>query len=189
MGLLHSINSTKILLAGQSYWKVLFTSGKTLSELDTKLDTKLAIVRELDFQAMGGRFPQVPAFDPTKNMTTRKVEWLEDVVASGDAAHIKELILCTPQGDAHLPVVEPYSAFQFKRGTISMFGGERLLQAQVIGVVTDKETGECTASIWDVNEQKLYEDFQTTLFNFGSWREGAIAPGALNYEMMGIRLG
>lgn len=160
----------KTIFTGQSYWKVRLTSGKEVSELGTKVEHVI--------------HPQTGKLVARK----RKIEWLEDITASGDNAHIKELILCTPRGDAHMPISEPYTAFQLHRGFASLFTGERMLLAQIIGRVDDKETGACTAAIWDVQEQRLYIDHHTTVSSFSAWRPGVAAVGALSLEVVGVRL-
>ncbi len=160
----------KTIFTGQSYWKVLLTSGKEVSELGTKVE-----------HTMHPRTGKIVA-------RRRKIEWLEDLTATGDVAHIKELILCTPQGHAHLLVSEPYTAFQLHRGFSSLFGSERFTTAQIIGRVDNKETGDCTAVIWDGLEQKLYIDHKTTVLGFKRWREGVTDVGAISLEVVGVRL-
>jgi hypothetical protein len=119
----------------------------------------------------------------------RKIEWREDIVASGDCAHIQELHLVTPQGDAYLLLSEPHTAIQMSRGTLlPLHGGIRIKNMQLIGRVDNRETGACTAVIWDVQEQKLYPDFQTTVKDFAAWRDGVIPVGAMNTDVMGVRL-
>lgn len=150
------------ILKGMSYWRVVLASGKVISEDD------------MSFDLLRGRRP---------------VDWALDIVGAGDIKNIKELHLITPEGDACMPIGEPYTAFQFKRGTVMMFSGcQRIMNAQIIGRVDDKETGACTAVIWDVQEQKLYVDHLTTVHNFSAWREGVAAVGALSLEIVGVRL-
>ena len=153
--------ATRQLLLGQSYWKAILSSGRVVSELDTVFDLRTA--------------------------TRRKTEWLEDVIGSGDLKHVQELILCTPQGDVHLPISRPYTAFQFNRGAVSLLDGQRTKHAQIIGRI-ENEAGQCIAAIWDIVERKLYPDFITNIYAFGAWREGITPIGALNLDALGIRL-
>jgi hypothetical protein len=125
---------------------------------------------------------------------TRPVDWALDIVGSGDngkqsdgQARIEELYLCTPQGEVSLSISEPYTAFQLKRGTMDLLGWNRIIQAQIIGRLDDSETGRCTAYIWDVQEQRLYGEWQTYITNFAAWREGIIPIGALNLEPIGLK--
>lgn len=155
------LTSSLHILDGRSYWKVKLTTGKEFSECDHSFD----LLRGL-----------------------RSVDWALDVVGSGDNARIAELTLCTPQGDATMPITESYTAFQLKRGISDLFTLNRTLQAQIIGRVDNKETGDCTAVIWDVVEQKLYIDHKTNVRNFKTWREGMADIGALNLEVVGVRL-
>ena len=159
------------LMRGQSYWQVKLTTGRTFSELDEPV-----------------KFEPDPV---TGRMVARKrkIEWAEDIVASGDTAHIKEIHLITPQGDAYLSIVEPYSAIQFKRGTMMILGaGQRIANAHIIGRVDNLETGDCTATIWDVQEQHLYVDHQTNVKTFAAWRPGVAAVGLLALDAIGLRL-
>jgi hypothetical protein len=156
------------LSQNRSYWRVHLTTDKTVTE---------------------GQF----SFDFTRG--SRNIIWLEDIVGSGDNRNIRDITLCTPEGDITLPITEPYTAFQFQMGTISLFGGERIPNAQIIGRLNNKETGECTCVIWDVQGEEqpdgsmkhLFVNHITTVRNFTSWRGGIPSIGRLNYEMVGLR--
>lgn len=149
------------LLRGMSFWRVILTSTKTISEDD------------MVFDRLRGRRP---------------VDWHLDIAGSDDIRRIKELHLITPHGDAGMLITEPYSAFQFKRGTMLVLADDkRIANAHVIGRVDDLETGDCTATIWDVQEQRLYVDHHTNVHNFAAWRPGVCAVGALSLDVIGIR--
>lgn len=166
----HLLSSSNRIFAGQSYWKAVLTSGKTISEIDMKTG--------FTTDPKSGR---LVAF-------RREIQWYDDIVAAGDAKNIKELHLVTPAGDACLPISEPYSAFQFHRGTFLPFSEQRQVNMQLIGRVDNKETGDCTAIIWDVHEQRLYTDHITTVFDFTAWREGVTKVGRINLDVVGVRL-
>lgn len=148
------------LAHGFSYWQVKLANGTTKSEID------------VSFDLMRG---------------TRSLEWLEDIIGSGDLKNVQELTLCTPQGNATFAVTEPYTAFQFKQGMMPLLGGERTLTAQIVGRVEDKETGLCRVTIWDVVEQKLYIDHMTSVKDFKVWRPGIADIGRLNIEALDLR--
>jgi len=112
--------------------------------------------------------------------------WLEDVVASGDAARIAELWICTPKGDAALKITQPYSAYQCQMGMLTLQG--RQTTAQIIGRVDDKASGRGVAFIWDVTTQQLYKDEDANVFAFGAWRPGIVPPGVLALPVIGVRL-
>lgn len=114
----------------------------------------------------------------------RKTEWLEDLIGSGDLANVAEVTLCTPSGDAHLKVTEPYTAFQFSQGMLTLDG--RTKTAQVVGVVTDKQSGQCDYAVWDVPMQHLYTGW-SNVHRFEAWRPGIIPIGALNIEALDLR--
>jgi hypothetical protein len=181
------IHALRVLLSGESYWQVIFTSGKKLSELDTKPTT---IHRYQDLHAGDGRI--LPAFllNRRGEVRMRRVEWLEDIIGSGDLRNVKEAILHTPRGEVHFTVSEPYTVFQFSRGTMAVDpdrGTVRIKNAQIVGVVTDKDTGDCEYAAWDVQSQQLYTGFNCVK-NFKAWRTGIIDPGILNIKAMDIRL-
>lgn len=159
------------LARGQSYWRVKLTSGREVSEFDEKI--------AFTPDPVGGRLVA----------RSRKIEWREDLIGSGDTAHIAEVHLVTPKGDACLFIGEAYTAFQTHRGTaLPMAGGLRIMNAQIIGRVDNKETGECTAVIWDVQTQCLYTDFHTKITDFAAWRPGIAAPGSMNWRALGVEL-
>jgi hypothetical protein len=157
------LKQLRAFIVGESYWKVTFTNGKTLSELDTK-----------------------PYIDGDKVVRVRSVEWLEDVIGSGDLRNVKEAMLVTPQGVAHFTVTEPYTVFQFSRGTLAALTGERIKNFQSIGVVVDKDTGECECAIWDQQSKQLYTMFNNVK-DFVAWREGVIPIGMLNIKALDLR--
>jgi hypothetical protein len=149
------------LASGQSYWHARLSSGR--------------VVRELEFftDILAGRM--------------RHMEWLEDVIASGDLAKVVEVTLYTPQGDVSIPVIRPYGAFQLNQGIAALFTGERIKTAQIVGSITSDE-GDCVAAIWDARQGRLYPEMHTNLFNFCSWHPDVPALGRLNVEALGVRL-
>lgn len=144
---------------GESYWRAILTSGREISEVQT--------VRY-------------------HGMARRPIKWLEDIVASGDAARIAQLWICTPKGDAALRIDLPYSAYQMQAGLLTLEG--RQVLAQIIGRVDDKASGRGVAFIWDVVTQQLYRDEEANVLSFGAWRPGIVPPGALSLEVIGVRL-
>lgn len=157
-------NPLRVMMAGESYWKVqLSTRARLLSELD-----------------------MVSIQQPDKTWLVRRYEWKEDLIDSGDIGRVQIVILVTPKETIGLPVMEPYTVFQFSRGTKSLLTGERTKQIQVIGTVVDKETGECEYVLWDVAMQHLYHGF-TSVHDFAAWRPGATPVGSLNLKAFDLR--
>jgi hypothetical protein len=159
-----TVNPLRVLMAGESYWKV-------------KLSTRVRLLSELD---------TVSIQQSDKRWLIRRYEWLEDLIGSGDIGRVEDVILITPKESIGLIVKEPYTVFQFSRGTQSLLTGERIKQVQVIGVVTDKETGACEYALWDVTMQKLYHG-TTSVHNFAAWRPGVLPIGALNLKALDLR--
>jgi len=157
------LKQIRAFIQGESYWKVIFQNSKELSELDTK-----------------------PYLDQDKVLRVRGVEWLEDIIGSGDLRNVKEAMLVTPQGTAHFTVTEPYTVFQFSRGTFSMLENQRIKNMQAVGVVTDQDTGECECAIWDQQTKQLYTMFNNVK-DFHVWREGVIPVGMLNLKVLDLR--
>jgi hypothetical protein len=149
------------LSSGQSYWKAKLKNGKTLCELDTVTDIQ--------------------------NARVRRVEWLEDVIGSDDLGRIVEVILCSPQGDVHIPVVRPHGAFQLNQGMVSLLDNQKIKTAQIVGSI-ENDAGDCVVAIWDALEQRLYPEFRTNVYQFGAWRNGVAPLGRLNIEALGVRL-
>ncbi len=158
------LKQLRTFLVGESYWKVRFQSGRELSELDT-------------FTFSDGNTERV-----------RDVEWLEDVIGAMDLRNIKEAMLCTPRGTAHFTVTEPYTVFQFSRGTQVLIGNksERIKNMQCVGVVTNRDTGACECAIWDMQTKQLYTLFNNVK-NFTAWRDGVADIGLLNPEALDLR--
>lgn len=157
--MIYTHKAMQIFAEGRSYWQLILTSGKSYSEID-----------HID--------------DPVRGR--RALDWHLDIAATGDTARIAELWLHTPQGPVALRVWEPHSAYIFNTGLMGMEG--RSAVAQVIGRVDDKEQGTGIAFIWDVAMQQCYRDDQAGVRNFAAWRPGIIPPGALNLDVMEVRL-
>jgi len=149
------------LASGQSYWHARLSSGRVVRELETFTDI------------LAGR--------------TRHIEWLEDIIASGDLAKVVEVTLCTPQGDVSIPIIRPYGAFQFNQGVVGLFSGERIKTAQIIGSIVNDD-GDCVAAIWDARQGHLYPEMHTNVLNFCSWHPDVAPLGRLNIEALGVRL-
>lgn len=124
----------------------------------------------------------------------RPFDWTLDLVATGDIRLVKQLILYCPPTVGHpigqvaqLPILEPYTAFQFKVATLDGFEGINQTQSQVIGRVLDKASGLCECFIWDVGLKRLGM-FETTVYDFASWRPEIGRIGALSFDPLGLRL-
>lgn len=163
------------LLIDRSVWAVKLADGRFLSERD--------MVRD-------------PRYDhDLRHPGKRPFDWSLDLVGTGDILKIKELwLVCPPNkisplgNTARLPIVEPGTAFQFKTANVDALGSwGRTVVSQVIGRVTNKETGECECFIWD-NEIKAMGTYNTNIYKFGSWRDGVAPIGALALSVQGFKL-
>ena len=127
----------------------------------------------------------------------RHFEWYEDLVQNDDVKDIIELwLFCPPNhlsplgNTARLPIIEPFTAFNFKiaHATSNFIETWRGCEAHIIGRVDSKATGDCTCLIWDEKYQMLTQPWQTNIHNFGSWRSDLAPRGPLAFEKMGVRL-
>jgi hypothetical protein len=138
----------------------------------------------------------------------RHLDWTLDVVSTGDWARVVELwMICpstplSPAGNTvRLPIVPSGTAFQFKVGTIdsSLSRSHRTWLAQIIGKVTDYETGACECFVFDYHIPGLIASWKTHIGLPGqppmeTWRppipgQPSIAPiGRLDLDVQGIHL-
>ena len=162
---MHPIRALQTFARGESYWRVVLSTGRTYSQLD------------MSYDAIRGKRP---------------IDWYLDLCATGDVLRIRELWIHTPRGDAALKISEPGTAYQLNAAglllDISGSGSGRQRDAQIIGRVDDKETGQGVAFIWDVHTKQLYKDEQANVRNFAGWRPGVAPLGALALQNMGLRL-
>jgi len=155
------------LFTTEPYWRVVLITGKMLTKYQTVWDQMLTRKRELD--------------------------WTLDLIGTGDILKIKRLELVYPgfNRSVVLQITEPGTAFQFCRQAKGMDMGTGQLvdsvEAQIIGRVYDKINGLCEGYIWDrVNGLLQYDEVQINAFP--SWREGLTPPGALNLDVLGLRI-
>lgn len=120
----------------------------------------------------------------------RLVDWTLDLSATGDLKRVKEVRLICPGLFTHgvLKFKESQTAFQFKNSSAVHDGQRqyRVLEAQVIGRVTDKVTGDCDCFIWD-RTIGLFK-YQSNIRSFGAWRPGIAPIGELSQNVLGLSL-
>lgn len=197
MGVAEDFLGCPLQMITRSWWAVRLNTGEWVCEARVKTDVYKGIERHFD--------------------------WSNDLVACGDVNRITQLwLFCPPSktspfgNTAHLDITEPGTAFQFKvamaDSNIAMTS--RSLQAHIIGKVTNKETGECDAFIWDdvqqglcTPETEIYDPHspqtnfrrvdasgrlctagKTSVYDFHSWREGIAKLGRLELRTLGVRL-
>jgi len=148
---------------GETYWEVVLSSGRKVNERELIVD---------------------PVRAPEKKK--RPISWYLDLIGSGDAPRIAELWLYTPIGSVALQIFEPYTAYQLTSGMLSFEGRKK--KAQIIGRVDEKETGKGVAFIWDAETRQIYQDAEASVLSFAAWRPGILPLGALNQEVIGLRL-
>jgi hypothetical protein len=139
----------------------------------------------------------------------KPVDWSLDLVTTGDIFKVKEIwlmfpndltqVTCIEKGnDIHqvqqgkfssavLPVKERGCVFQMKIKTLDGFGANTsTFECQIIGAVGNKETGDCHCYIWD-RELGLVA-YKTSIYNFGSWREGIAPINNISHSVVGLNL-
>lgn len=154
---------SNVLDPSKSYWEVVLTTGKKITE------NKLV----LDFRRGGYRC----------------IDWALDLNSTGDLLKIKELYLICPNGQqAMLRITEPGTAFQFKHRSLDITG-QSVVEAQCIGKVINKETGDCECYLFDRALGLI--PYKSNVNHFGNWRPGSglMAPQKLGHDVIGLRLG
>jgi hypothetical protein len=145
----------------RSYWSIKLLSGKEVSERSVLLDLRAGGLRPID--------------------------WSLDIVSTGDIYKIKEVSLRCPDGQvARFDVDEPGTIFQLKIASQSVLAGGKIQECQMIGKVADKESGACMCKIWDRQQGLIH--FTSSVYQFGTWRDGVLPLGRLSLDVLGLRL-
>ena len=129
--------------------------------------------------------------------TACNTDWTADVVRPGHCDHIKDLwLFCPPNqlspggNTAHIPIYEPYTAFEMKVGTFmtNLVTGERQTRAMLVGRVNDRASGDAVVFIWDHDYGVMWEPWHTNVRppGMGTWREGIAPLGTLAYDQIGM---
>jgi hypothetical protein len=86
----------------------------------------------------------------------RKLDWLWDIVGTGDIKRLKTVTLHCPDGRTGvLEMTEPgemrskWPAFQFRNKSVDVISGYGRLEFLVVGRVIDPANGWCECFIWD----------------------------------------
>jgi hypothetical protein len=158
-----------------AYWSIERTDGKVFSE------------RQL-----------IPTWH--KGVTgVRKLDWLWDIVGTGDIKRLKTVTLHCPDGKTGvLEMTEPgetrakWPAFQFRQKSVGiMGGGADRLEFLVVGRVIDKVNGWCECFAWDYYPEPGQPNlvaWRSNINDFGAWRDTMTPIGSLNMEVQGFRI-
>lgn len=148
----------------EAYWSVIMHNGRSWSEH--------SLVPTLRAGQKGARL----------------LDWGDDLVSTGDVKKVHILRMHCPNSNIYsLEIPEDKAPFQFKIRSLHMLGDDGApLEAMVIGRA-DRSTGECDCFIWDYRKSDIVA-YQSSIFNFGSWRDSIPAIGALSLEVQGFRI-
>lgn len=161
----------------RSYWAVKLNTDKWRCEMDIVVDFQVG---------------------------KRHLDWTLDIASTDDWAKIVELwMICPPTpispagNTARLPISPAGTAFQLKVGFVDSSIGESFQRqvAQMIGRVTNQETGDCEVFVFDYGLPGLVALWKTNVFNMGTWRpnipgQPSIAPiGRLSFPVLGLHFG
>jgi hypothetical protein len=84
-------------------------------------------------------------------------------------------------------VKERGCVFQMKVKSLDGFGAiGSTFECQIIGVVDDKENGDCRCYIWDARLGLVA--YKTSIYNFGTWRDGIAALHGISHSVVGLNL-
>lgn len=167
------------------YWRVTLTTGREISERGMTFD-----------MSRGG---------------LRPIDWSLDLCsgANPDILKVKEISLHFPQTLGHfiyiekgndiattrygkfdsaiLSVKERGCVFQMKIKSLDGFGATgETFECQIIGVVEDKVSGECNCYIWD--RAMGLVAYKTSVYDFGSWRDGIAPLSNISHAVVGLNL-
>jgi hypothetical protein len=168
------------------HWKAVLSTGKEVSELGMTFDFSRGGLRSIDWSLdlCSSANPDIlkikelwlmfPSVLPTLTKIARDTP--DHIVEPWNAQSIM------------LPITEPGCAFQLKIKTLDGLGANtETFECQIIGTVTDKENGDCLCYIWD-RVMGLIE-YRTSVYDFGTWREGIAPLHDLSHAVVGLRLG
>jgi len=164
------------------WWKVVLTTGKEVSE-------RGVVFRD----------------------GIRPIDWTLDLISTGDIYKVKEIWLMFPHelpyhtriergnplhqriegkiSSAVLPIKERGCVFQMKIKTLDgspIAMTSSTFEAQIIGAVGDKETGECRCYIWDARLGIIA--YKTSIYDFGSWHERIAPISNISHSVVGLNL-
>lgn len=166
-------------------WKCVLITGKEVSERDTVFDLGRGGLRPVDWSLdlCSGLNPDI--------LKVKEI-WL---MFPGDLDHVTYIEKDNPihqikQGkfsSAVLLVKERGCVFQMKIRSLDGFGANTsTFESQIVGVVDDKVSGECHCYIWDRTMGLVA--YKTSVYDFGSWREGIAPISNISHAVVGLNL-
>ncbi len=167
MGILSSLYAlADVFDPGMAWWSVELTSGKVWSEKSLMPTWK---------QGQKG---------------VRKLDWLWDIVGTGDYKHIKYLTLHGPDGSRGVLEPKGNPVFQFRNKSVGIMGGGTRLEFLAVGQVISP-AGWCECFIWDYYPKEGDPNlvaYRSNVNDFGAWRDTMTPLGALSMDVQGWRL-
>ena len=185
-----SIKSSLLTVANtlytqRPYWRAVLTTGKEVSERGMTFDMGRGGLRPIDWSLdlCSGANPDILKVKEIWLMFPSELTQVT-YIEKGNAIH---QVKNDKFSSAVLPVKEQGCVFQMKIKSLDGFGANTsTFECQIIGAIGDKETGECHCYIWD-RELGLVA-YKTSIYDFGSWREGIAPLSNISHTVVGLNL-
>jgi hypothetical protein len=185
-----SIRSSIATLANSLYtqrphWSVVLTTGKEISERGMTFDVSRGGLRPIDWSLdlCSGANPDILKVKEIWLHFPQALTHVTYIEKGNDIQQVKE----GKFDSAMLPVKEAGCVFQMKIKSLDGFGANgSTFECQIVGVVGDKESGECRCYIWDAKLGLVA--YKTSVYDFGSWREGIAPISNISHAVIGLNL-
>ena len=166
-------------------WRVVLTTGKEVSERDTVFDLGRGGLRPVDWSLdlCSGLNPDILKVKEIWLMFPEPLDRYTCIEKDNPIYQVKEGKISS----AVLPVKEPGCVFQMKIKSLDGFGANTsTFECQIIGVVSDKVSGECLSYIWD--RKMGLVAYKTSVYDFGTWREDIAKISNISHAVVGLNL-
>lgn len=187
-----SIISSIVTLASSLYsplpsWKVVLTTGQEVSERGMTWDMSRGGLRPIDWSLdlCSGANPDILKVKEIWLMFPRELTQCTYIEKDNPIHQVQQ----GPFSSAVLSIKERGCVFQMK---VKSLDGSPIamtsstFECQIIGIVDDKETGECHCYIWDTRMGLVA--YKTSIYDFGSWREGIAPISNISHSVVGLNL-
>jgi hypothetical protein len=185
-----SIKSSLLTVANsmhtqRPHWKVTLTTGREISERGMTFDMTRGGLRPIDWSLdlCSGANPDILKVKEIWLMFPNDLTQVTCIEKDNPVHQVQQ----GKFSSAVLPVKERGCVFQMKIKTLDGFGANTsTFECQIIGAVGNKETGECHCYIWDAKLGLIA--YKTSIYDFGSWREGIAPINNISHSVVGLSL-
>lgn len=185
-----SIKSSLLTVANsihtqRPWWQVVLTTGREISERGMTFDMARGGLRPIDWSLdlCSGANPDILRVKEIWLMFPNELSQVTYIEKGNPIHQVKQ----GKFSSVVLPIKERGCIFQMKIKSLDGFGANTsTFECQIIGAVGDKETGECHCYIWDARLGLVA--YKTSIYDFGSWREGIAEIKNISHAVIGLNL-